>query len=466
MADHVIEYEFVTSMLNDPLQMHQIDIKPQMLEDQNLRMIYEIILRNQGKISPAIIYHDMNATQGGRDALLEFAGGFSLGTDTKAAVDELFNVGASSGSADVLAERIRDDALHNHIRAVIGQTKRDHFANADDWFSQLRQGMDYVASNLGGSNNSDALSVGVDEALAAYQFQLDNPGKISGIRVNLGDYDLLTGGLKPGELIMWGAHSGEGKSQCLMHQCVEAALTPIDTTGLAAKSIFFSLEMNRRQVSERMIAKIGGVDLGERVADAATRQRALDAGLKLKALNASRNLIIVESAAASSLDQICRELIRARAVDGIDIAFIDYAQLIGVKADSKYNAMATISQRLKAMALQLDIPIVVAVQLNREALRETKAARPRLYHIADGMDLVRSADMLHMLWTPAKHLQHNVGNWGGIAIALTEKRRSGPTLKNLYFHAEYKYSRLRPCAKAEVQALESEANQVVLRGTR
>lgn len=253
----------------------------------------------------------------------------------------------------------------------------------------------------------------------------------------------------------------------MLHQATEAATTPQDMLGRPARALYFSLEMNRRQIADRMIRKLSQVDLSERIADAATRQRVTDAAGKLKQMNTDRNLIIVESSAAQSLDQICRELVRARAQDKIDIAFIDYAQLVSVRADSKYNAMATISQRLKQMALQLDIPIVLAAQLNREALRETKAARPRLYHIADGMDLVRSADMLNMIWTPAKHLQGNdVGDWAGIAVILTEKRRSGPTLPEFYYHAEHKYSRLRPCNQAETKVLNKSANQEILRAPR
>lgn len=459
-----IEFDFVTSLLADPTQLIEVDhITPQMLEDSRLRQIYEHIRTNKGKVVKSTLLQDLLATSSGQQAMASFAKEFQV-DDPRQAIDELWRHGLTAGSAAILGEEIISNATSRWMQQAIATTHVEQFPSPVDYGQAIITKLNNVLTRAAPSTDYAALADGVDEALAQWDFRLDNPGKITGIRINLGEYDKLTGGLKGGQLIIIAGHSGEGKSQFMCHAAIEASRTQADMLGRTARVAYVSLEMSKRELSERFIGKLARVDLSDEFATPEERQRAYDQGLVLKQLMQDGNLVLLEPHHASTLDQINRELIRLKQTFDIDIAFVDYAQLIKVGGgESKYSEMATIAQTLKSLAMQLDIPIVLGAQLNRKALEETGSARPRLYHIADGMDLVRSADLVHMIWTPGKHLiGDKVGPWAGIAVLLTEKRRSGQAIKPLYFQAQYKYSTLAPVNDGVRKELESKNSQDVL----
>lgn len=469
-SDTLVELEFVTSLLADSSQFPMVeDISYTMLQDPNLRAIYRIYHGAKGRITPTLLYDDLMKTPDGQAALNAIANDLGVYDNPRAALDELFHAGVTAGPAEIIADRIRNAAIERWIARAVAETKPDRFNDASEFAISLASQITDIAARAAPNTNKNALADGADEELAHWLYVQNNPGKIDGIRVNLGQYDDLTGGLKAGELTLIGGHSGEGKTQIMCHMAMEAATTPHDATGECPSVAFFSLEMGRRQIASRWISKLAGVSMHNALITDEERRAIREAHNKLKDLGNDRKLILVEPHAAHTIEQICRTLINLKNSDDIKIAFIDYAQLIRVSGTSgdRYKELAEVSQRLKLLTEQLGIAIVMGVQLNREALTRSGAGRPETYHIADSMDLIRSADNVHMIWTPARHLTgSNVGGWKGIAVLLTPKRRNGAPMPWLLYAYYPDRATLIPVTSAVYNELMSAEQQDILRKSR
>lgn len=466
-SDVIVELEFVTSLLADPSQFPMIaDIDPAMLQDSNLRAVYAAFHAAKGRVTQSTVYDDLMRTAEGRSALDSISVDLACYGDPKAAIDQLFQQGVTAGAAEIVAERIRNAAIVRWTKQAVAQAKPDNFRDASEFAIALASQITNIASRAAPNANRASLADGADEEFANWLWSQSNPHKIDGVRVNLGDYDEEMGGLKPGELVMIGGHSGEGKTQLMCHMAMEAALSVRDGTGDHPKVAFFSLEMSRRQIASRWMSKLAGVSMNEKLITDEHRRNIQKAHQTLKELSEQRRLILVEPHAAHTIEQIARTLINLKQNDGIDVAFIDYAQLIRSSgmSTSKYDQLGEISQRLKLLTDQLQITIVMGVQLNRDALTKSGAGQPLLHHIADSMDLVRSADTVHMIWVPARHLTGaNVGLWNGIAVLTTPKRRNGPPpgwMLYAYYPDRTTFTPVNPSTRRE---LLSDANLDIVR---
>lgn len=460
-----IEYEFVTSLLADPTQLLAVDyIQSSMLEDSTLRTVYEVVRKTNGKLTHSTLLADLSQTPQGRMALGILAGGMGL-TAHQDAIESLFEDGLKAGAAEILAAHIYNQAVVRMVSRVVAETKPDRFTDKSEFALTLGNKLIDIAGQSR-TTSGNALLEGLQEEREYWQRMQTATDQIDGWRVNLGDYDKLMGGLQPGELILMGGHSGEGKSHVLCHMAIEAAMTQHDVQKRAPVVSYFSLEMSKRQITGRLVKHILGFNHHRK--DLTPEQKAsIDGGYDALAdLGKRKQFILVQPHEAHNLEQIARTLIYQKQHHNLDMAFVDYAQLIKVSnhTGSKYEALAEISQTLKNLALQLELVVVMGVQLNRAALTESYAGRPRIHHVADSMDLVRSADAVHMIWTPAKYLLgEKVAYWQNIGVILTEKRRSGQALLPQYYTADYSCSRLRPVDEAIKQQLESKQAQQAIR---
>lgn len=465
----VIEYEFVTALLADPHQLTAVEhVQPQMIQDRNLREVYTYLRSKSGRITQGTLLADLQATPSGKNALLELAAGMECDSDVQQAVETMFSDGFVAGSIDLLAERVHDAALVRQARDAFQTMKPDQYQDASEYVISLAANLNNLASKSTVATGN-SLSSGIQQVLQQWMHQKDNPDLVPGWKVNTGEYDHLIGGLKPGELVMICGHSGEGKSQVMMHMALEAALATHDHHGRSPVVAYFSLEMNDAQVTKRWMSKLAGFDIGSRFLTPEQEARVPKAASMLEQLAADRKLIVIEPQACHTLEQITREMNRLKHNDGLDIAFVDYVQLIrvtGAGSSSKYDQLGQIAQRLKTLSIQLDIPIVTAVQLNREAMKDSASGWPKRYHIADSLDLLRSADMVSFIWRPDKHLgRDSSGPWQGIAVLMVDKMRSGDdNVPWMYFLAEYDKATLTPVNDGVRMELNSrEAQSLLLR---
>lgn len=222
----------------------------------------------------------------------------------------------------------------------------------------------------------------VDEA--APEYFIDR--KIPRLNTGFPKLDDCLGGLEGGDVIVIGARPAVGKSAFVTQVVMQMS-------GQGKRVLLFNLEMADAQIYERMLSRVSGMKLNRiRRAKAFLsdeRQRFETANAELKKLD------IWISSGAKSVSEIRAE---SRNM-GADCIVIDYLQLI--RADRRYNNRASevgdISKAIKALAMELNRPIILLSQLNRASeLRETK--EPTMAELRESGDIEQDASVIILLW--------------------------------------------------------------------
>jgi len=205
----------------------------------------------------------------------------------------------------------------------------------------------------------------VAEMLPAVIDQIDewhsNPGALRGLATGFTDFDKMTGGLRPGDLVIIAGRPSMGKSTLAVNMAEYAAINP----NIRAPVAIFSMEMPSEQIITRMLASIGGVPLSSlrsgRIADE-DWARITGATSQLS----EAKIFIDETPALTPTDLRARAR-RLKREHGLGLVVIDYLQLMQVPGNKENRAteIAEISRGLKVLAKELAVPVVALSQLNR-----------------------------------------------------------------------------------------------------
>ena len=205
----------------------------------------------------------------------------------------------------------------------------------------------------------------VAEMLPAVIDQIDewhsNPDKMRGLATGFTDFDKMTGGLRPGDLVIVAGRPSMGKSTLAVNMAEYAAVNP----SIRAPVAIFSMEMPSEQIITRMLASIGGVPLGSlrsgRIADE-DWARITSATSQLS----EAKIFIDETPALSPTDLRARAR-RLKREHGLGLVVVDYLQLMQVPGNKENRAteIAEISRGLKVLAKELAVPVIALSQLNR-----------------------------------------------------------------------------------------------------
>ena len=205
----------------------------------------------------------------------------------------------------------------------------------------------------------------VAEMLPAVIDQIDewhsNPGVMRGLATGFTDFDKMTGGLRPGDLVIVAGRPSMGKSTLAVNMAEYAAVNP----NIRAPVAIFSMEMPSEQIITRMLASIGGVPLGSlrsgRIADE-DWARITSATSQLS----EAKIFIDETPALTPTDLRARAR-RLKREHGLGLVVVDYLQLMQVPGNKENRAteIAEISRGLKVLAKELAVPVVALSQLNR-----------------------------------------------------------------------------------------------------
>ena len=266
-----------------------------------------------------------------------------------------------------------------------------------------------------------------------------NKGKLSGVPTGFTALDEKLTGMHGGELILVGARPSMGKTSFALNIAGYAALTA------NYKVAIFSLEMPREQIALRLLCSDARVDMQK------VRQGTLsgDDWMRLaRSIGPMSNasLYIDDTAAItpSQLRSRCRRLMMDK---GLDLVIVDYLGLMRTdgKAENRQLEVSEISRQLKAIALELKIPVVACAQLSRAATARPDK-RPVLSDLRDSGSIEQDADVVMFLHREAYYNpdteEKNVGE------VILSKQRNGPlgTIK-LAWLAEYtSYVNLPPGA--------------------
>jgi len=256
-------------------------------------------------------------------------------------------------------------------------------------------------------------------------------GDLTGVATGYYDIDQLTGGLQPSDLIVIAGRPGMGKTSLALNV---ARNVVVETDEAVA---FFSLEMSRLQLATRLFcseAKVDSADVRRGYIHKEDWARLMIASNLLM----DAKLYIDDSAALSTLELKAKAR-RLVVEHNVKMVVVDYMQLMRGNtraSDGREREISDISQALKALAKELDVPVIALSQLNRDCeKRENK--RPRLSDLRESGAIEQDADLIIFLYREKRYDPDTpVGN---VTEAIFGKHRNGPegvTIK-LAFIEEY-----------------------------
>lgn len=263
-------------------------------------------------------------------------------------------------------------------------------------------------------------------------------GAPTGLPTGFYELDRMTSGLQPGELVIIAARPSMGKTTFALNLARRQAIGGTPTA-------FFSLEMNSRQVSMNMLCGHAGVAAhkirSERLADAEW-DRLWDA---MDRLNAAP--LFVDDTGGLTITALRAKARRLRRHQRIGCVYVDYLQLMdSADGDSRQEQISRISRGLKAIARELEIPVVALSQLNR-SVDSRDNHRPRMSDLRESGAIEQDADVIMFLYRE----DYYAGTEGGEAARrrtdghkaeiIIAKQRNGPTgaVELLFFPESFRF---------------------------
>ncbi|MBC7232109.1 MAG: replicative DNA helicase [Chloroflexi bacterium] len=243
-------------------------------------------------------------------------------------------------------------------------------------------------------------------------------GEMVGLPTGFIDLDRLLGGLQRSDLIIVAGRPGMGKSSFGMTLAHNAALKH------NAVVAFFSLEMSAEQLVQRLIAGETGIS-SQRLRIGDIRDIEWDKFVKATGTLAEIAIFIDDTPSPSPME-IRTKCRRLAAEYGLDLVIIDYLQLMrsGVRSENRVQEISYISRALKALARELNVPVVAMSQLSR-AVESRQDKRPILSDLRESGSIEQDSDVVIFIYRDEMYNENT--DRKNIADILVSKHRNGPT---------------------------------------
>lgn len=239
---------------------------------------------------------------------------------------------------------------------------------------------------------------------------------ITGMPMGYPELDQLLNGLKGGQLIILAARPKQGKTTLAQNIAEHVALQ--HRKGVAV----FSFEMKAEELGDRMLSSVGDVD-GDRI-----RRGSLDDADWGNVTAGIRRLrdadIRISRPRAARVEHVCAQIRREHARSPLGLVVIDYLQLMQTSGDNRAQGYGDITRALKLLAVELDIPIILLSQLNRE-LEKRPDKRPVPSDLRDSGAIEQDADAVIFIYRDEWY--HKDSRWKGTAEIIVALQRNGPS---------------------------------------
>ncbi|MCY4399558.1 MAG: replicative DNA helicase [Gemmatimonadetes bacterium] len=262
----------------------------------------------------------------------------------------------------------------------------------------------------------------------------ETPGGVSGLATGFVELDRMTTGLQAGDLAIVAGRPSMGKTSWVLNVAQTAAIE----NGVPVA--IFSLEMSKEQLVQRFLCAEGRVD-AQRL-----RRGRLEPDEYQRLARAAGHLntapIWIDDSATANVLEMKAKARRLKSEANLGLVVVDYIQLMSgtARTDSRVHEVSEISRGLKALARELEVPVIALSQLSRAPEQRTDR-RPQLSDLRDSGSIEQDADLVMFLYRPEYYLgptDKDGNSVEGKAELIMAKQRNGPTgTVELYFHKSY-----------------------------
>ncbi len=404
-------------MLEKDALTQVIDIlKPEVFYKESHNIIFAAISRLFGKSEPVDILTVTNELKNSGE--LEMVGGPYY-------ITQLTNRIASAANVEYHARIISQKFIQRELIRISSEIIKDAFEDTTDVFDLL----DRAEQNLFSVSESnlrrsyDDMQSLVTDAIKEIEAGKGQEGHLRGIASGFTDLDRVTNGWQKSDLVILAARPGMGKTAFVLSMARNAA---IDFNKAVA---FFSLEMSSIQLVTRLISsetQLSADKLKKGNLESYEWEQ-----LHSKISNLTEAKLLIDDTPALTVFELRAKCRRLKAQHDIQMVIIDYLQLMSGSGDSKGNReqeISTISRSLKALAKELEIPVIALSQLSRAVETRGGSKKPILSDLRESGAIEQDADMVMFIYRPEYYkieVDEDGNSTAGIAEICIAKHRNG-----------------------------------------
>ncbi|MCD7098774.1 replicative DNA helicase [Stenotrophomonas sp. MMGLT7] len=348
---------------------------------------------------------------------------------------ELASTTPSAANIAAYAEIVRDKAVLRQLIEVGTNIVNDGFqpegrdsaellSNAEQQVFKIAEAGARGRADFVGMNNA------LKDAFEVLQSRFENGGSVTGLPTGYTEFDNMTAGLQPTDLVILAARPAMGKTTFALNIAEYAAIKSKKAVAV------FSMEMSASQLAMRLISSNGRIN--------ATRLRTgqledEDWSRVTGAISMLKQTkIFIDDTPGLSPDVLRSKARRLKREHDLGLIVIDYLQLMAVPGNSENRAteISEISRSLKGLAKELGVPVIALSQLNR-SLETRTDKRPVMADLRESGAIEQDADMIVFIYRDDYYNKENSPD-KGLAEIIIGKQRSGPTGSiKLKFFGEY-----------------------------
>ncbi|OBT23753.1 replicative DNA helicase [Vibrio lentus] len=349
---------------------------------------------------------------------LEEVGGFAYLADLAKNTPSAANINAY---ADIVAQRALVRSLIGVANEIAdsgydpqGRTSEELVDLAESKVFAIAEGR--ASENEGPQNVDSILEKTLERIEILYKTPQDG---VTGVDTGFNDLNKKTAGLQGSDLIIVAARPSMGKTTFAMNLCENAAMKQDKPV------LIFSLEMPAEQLMMRMLASLSRVDQTKIRTGQLDDEDWARISSSMGILMDKKNMYIDDSSGLTPTEVRSRARRIAREHDGISMIMIDYLQLMRVPSLSENRTLeiAEISRSLKALAKELNVPVVALSQLNR-SLEQRADKRPVNSDLRESGSIEQDADLIMFIYRD--EVYNPDSSLKGIAEIILGKQRNGP----------------------------------------
>ena len=340
-------------------------------------------------------------------------------------VTSLFTFVPTAANVQYYLEIVRDKYILREIISASTESVRRAYEEQDEVNNLLDEVEQRIFAVGEDRFKGQVLSMKdqVMEAIESIEKLYERKGGITGISTGFLEFDRMTSGLHPSEMIVIAARPSMGKTALAMNIAEHVGINEKLPVGV------FSLEMSGQQLVQRLLCSRARVNL-QKVRDGFLGERDFPS-LTAAASKLAEAKIFIDDSASLSILELRAKARRLKAQQDVQVLIVDYLQLLRSTSrraqDNRQLEISEISAGLKGLAKELKIPIIVVAQLNRQP-EQRLGGKPRLSDLRESGSIEQDADLVALLVRPELYEEDEEARVekAGEAELIIAKQRNGP----------------------------------------
>ena len=336
-------------------------------------------------------------------------------------LSEIINQTPSAANIKAYANIVREQSILRQLISVSNnliEKSRDGGIDSKSLLDEAERTIFNISEESQKTNSGfQDINKLVQESLKEIEKRAENGDAVTGVATGFTDFDNKTTGLQGGDLIIVAGRPSMGKTSFAMNLAEYASLKNDAVTAI------FSMEMSGTQLSTRLISSMGRINQ-QKIRTGKLTDDDWPRLTNAIALLSKANIFIDDTPALTPTDIRARAR-RLKREKGLDLIVIDYMQLMQLYNNSENRAteLSEISRSLKALARELDVPVVALSQLNR-SLENRTDKRPIMSDLRESGAIEQDADLIAFIYRDEVYNEDSPDK--GKAEILVRKQRNGP----------------------------------------